>query len=181
MFSSVFSRGGERKLPVIPAVMSATAVTDAESSANATFMLEERVRLVNHAMDMLKAQHTSLSKGISELLKLQQAVPCMVTRWNSIKSDLAHLLAIEHRFTSHNSRPFTLDDCNIVLECTIRDGNTVWNWLLKYPEDTETNAGVRHRKVLSLNYLCVMPAFCEKNELFVKYLANNNFIDMEIK
>jgi hypothetical protein len=146
-------------------------ITKASITIDCKQALETRVIHNQLQAKRLKEENERLTKAIGVIASQQKSC--------EIKERLSIIVDNQYKFVEpplDSVRP-VLDNCRVVLEHRLTPGGVLWYWKLVFPEEY---TGGRHRKVLPLNTISIMPAYCTASEELVSYFVEKKLIDQEI-
>lgn len=153
-------------------------ITKASITVDSKQALEMRVIHNQLQAKRLKEENERLTKAIG-LIASHQKTCDYDAKWQEIRERLSIIVDNQYKFVEpplDSVRP-VLDNCRVVLEHRLTPGGVLWYWKLVFPEEY---TGGRHRKVLPLNTISIMPAYCTASEELVNYFVEKKLIDQEI-
>ena len=131
--------------------------------------LEQLCEINGAAIDELKRQ---IRVSQDQITRIQKAlpVPLYEAKWGEIKYQINQLLEKLY----YGTKVIPVKDIKINLRKEITLMGSIWKWELVLP--MEMGSGGRYHKIIDMTSSAIMPAFCDTNELFVRFLAEKEYI-----
>lgn len=140
-------------------------------------LTEARLQQVMTALDLLRAEFTTLQKVVGEMTDVTDVIPAHERKWKDHQARITAMVKVFLKHSSYQLKDDLLKVCQIRLRKTIGLEGAIFDWELVLPEDYRIG---KHYQVLTIN-ACGLPGAYSENEPYITWLAEQKFISIEIK